>query len=59
MVFAWQCPLMFLSYALIFYLAGLTSYVVSPVAKSGVWDDDAKVCHDQLIVFQHLKVLIA
>ena len=42
-VFAWQTPLMFLCYAIVFYLAGLTSYIVSPVARDFVWDDNAKV----------------
>lgn len=42
-VFAWQTPLMFLSYSLIFYIAGLTSYVASPVALNVQWDGDAKV----------------
>lgn len=43
-VFAWQCHLMFLSWALVFYFAGLTSYIASPVAMNLVWDDNAKVC---------------
>lgn len=44
-IFAWQCPLMFLSYALLLYVTGLTSYIVSPVARKGIWDSDAKVHH--------------
>lgn len=42
-VFAWQSPIMFLSYALVFYMAGLTSYIASPVAQNPIWDDNAKV----------------
>lgn len=43
-VFAWQCHLMLLSWAFVCYIAGLTSYIVSPVAINPVWDDNAKVC---------------
>jgi hypothetical protein len=46
---------MFLSYALVLFLAGLTSYVVSPVALkvAWIWDSDANVStqllyHDEL-----------
>ena len=31
MVFVWQCPVMFLSYAVLFYAFGLTLYVCSPL----------------------------
>ena len=42
-MFAWQMPLMFLSYAFVLFLAGLTTWVVSPVVGKGRWDGDAKV----------------
>lgn len=42
-VFAWQSHLMFLSWALVAYVAGLTSYIASPVALHPAWDDNAKV----------------
>ena len=35
---------MFLSYSLVMFLVGLTAYVITPVARKGVWDNDAKVC---------------
>ena len=44
LVLAWQGPLMFLSYSLVMFLVGLTAYVITPVARKGVWDNDAKVC---------------
>jgi len=33
---------MFLSYSLVIFLIGLTTYVISPVARKREWDDDAK-----------------
>lgn len=42
-VFAWQSHLMFLAWSLVFYLAGLTSYIASPVVRKPEWNDDAKV----------------
>jgi hypothetical protein len=44
LMLAWQGPLMFLSYSLVMFLVGLTTYVITPVARKGIWDDDAKVC---------------
>ena len=42
MVFAWQCPVMFMSYSVLLYLGGLTVYVCSPLIK-GSWDASANV----------------
>ena len=43
MLFIWQCPMMTFCYSVVFFLAGLTSYVVSPFAANTVWGADAKV----------------
>ena len=42
MVFAWQCPAMFMSYATSLYLGGLTVYVCSPLIQ-GRWDSGSNV----------------
>ena len=47
MLFIWQCPIMTFCYSVVFFLAGLTSYVVSPFAANTVWGADAKVCRCQ------------
>ena len=42
-LFAWQIPMMLLSYAVICFLAGLCSVVLSPLARNPHWSGDAKV----------------
>ena len=42
-LFALQAPLMCLTYSIIFFLAGLTSVVLSPLAENPGWNSDAKV----------------
>ena len=44
MLFVWQAPLMCLSYSIVFFLAGLTSVVLSPLAQRPGWNAEAKVC---------------
>ncbi|KAI9653779.1 MAG: hypothetical protein M1831_005646 [Alyxoria varia] len=41
-LFALQAPLMCLTYSIIFFLAGLTSVVLSPLAENPGWNSDAK-----------------
>jgi hypothetical protein len=43
MLFVWQCPTMLLGYAVVFFLAGFCSVVLSPLAQNPRWNDDAKV----------------
>lgn len=43
MVFTWQCATMFMSYALIGFLAGLTLLVCTPLIRGGKWDTDKNV----------------
>ena len=47
MLFAWQAPLMSLSYAIICFLAGMTAVVIGPLAAEPKWGDDAKVGVDE------------
>lgn len=54
-VFAWQCPLMFLSYSIVLFLAGLTSHVASPVARNRKWDHDAQVSDEGCLMFETFK----
>ena len=37
MVFMWQCPTMFMSYSIIFFLSGLTILVCTPLFRGGHW----------------------
>ena len=43
MLLVWQAPTQSLSYSMTCFLAGLMSYIYSPVARKMAWDDDAKV----------------
>ena len=43
MVFTWQCPIMFMSYAVTFYLAGLAIYVCTPLIRGHGWNAGANV----------------
>ena len=42
-LFALQAPIMCLTYSIVFFLAGLASVVLSPVAKNPEWNSEAKV----------------
>ena len=43
MVFVWQCPSMFLSYSVCFFLAGLTLFVCTPLIRGDAWDSASDV----------------
>ncbi len=43
MVFIWQCPIMFMSYSVCLFLAGLTILVCTPLIRGGESSTDAKV----------------
>lgn len=43
MVFVWQCPIMFMSYSVCLFLAGLTVLVCTPLIRGGDWSTDANV----------------
>ena len=43
MLFAWQAPLMTLSYAITCFLADMAAVVISPLTTDLRWGDDAKV----------------
>ena len=43
MLFVWQTPLMLFTYSVAFFLAGMSSVVLSPLVAQGVgWTDEAK-----------------
>ena len=43
MVFVWQCPSMFLSYSVCFFLAGLTLFVCTPLIRGDTWNSASDV----------------
>ena len=43
LMFAWQMPLLFLNYSMLLFLAGLSAWVISPMAKNLKYDAEAKV----------------
>ncbi|KAH3907617.1 hypothetical protein HBI56_180000 [Parastagonospora nodorum] len=44
MVFAWQCPLMFMSYSVCSFLAGITILVCTPlIQREGGWNDGCNI----------------
>ena len=49
MVFTWQCPIMFMSYSVCLFLAGLTILVCTPLIRGGEWSMDTNVspCEDR------------
>ena len=49
MVFIWQCPIMFLSYSVCLFLAGLTLFVCTPLIKGEKWDTASDVRFSPLI----------
>lgn len=46
MVFTWQAPMMLMAYAVIFFLAGLTVYVCTPLFKGEATTFGGKVRRD-------------
>lgn len=47
-MFVMQAPTMVLGYATDAFLAGLISVVVSPLARKGLWGNEAKVCQTSI-----------
>lgn len=43
MVFTWQCPIMFLAYSVLLFLAGLTILVCTPLIRGNPWGTDSNV----------------
>lgn len=43
MVFIWQCPMMFMSYSVCFFLAGSTLYVCTPLIRGAQWSEGVNV----------------
>lgn len=43
MVFTWQCPMMFLAYSTLFFFAGLTIFVCTPLIRGYSWNTGANV----------------
>ena len=42
-MFAWQCPIMLLGYSVIFFLIGMTTILITPLAIQPEWGSAAKV----------------
>lgn len=43
MLFTWQCPVMFMSYSVIFFLVGLTIFICNPLVKERPWNTGCNV----------------
>ena len=50
MVFTWQCPVMFMSYSVCFYLVGLTIFVCTPLIRGSEWNTGANVSFDRVFL---------
>jgi len=48
MVFTWQCPIMFMSYSVCFFSAGLTIYVCTPLIRRDSWSANSNVSQRRL-----------
>lgn len=66
MVFVWQCPIMFLSYSVCLFLAGLTLFVCTPLIKGDAWNSASDVrnlthhrCYSALTIQQIAVVYLA
>lgn len=49
MVFIWQCPTMFLSYSVCFFLAGLTLFVCTPLIRGDKWNTASDVSFSRIV----------
>lgn len=56
MVFVWQCPMMFMAYAVCFFLLGLSLYVCTPLFQGELFSSGAKV-FKILVSFHFLSML--
>lgn len=54
MVFTWQCPIMFMSYAVSFYLAGLAIYVCTPLIRGHGWNAGSNVSLLSLVLLDRV-----
>lgn len=43
MIFTWQCPVMFMSYSVCLFLAGLTLLVCTPLIRRDDWSSESNV----------------
>ena len=43
MMFIWQCPAMFMSYSICFFMAGLTIFVCTPLIRRDRWSTGSDV----------------
>ena len=43
LIFIWQCPIMFMSYSVCSFIAGLTLFVCSPLVHGDHWSTDSYV----------------
>ena len=54
MVFIWQCPIMFMSYSVCFFLIGLTLFVCTPLIRADSWNTACNVGSAMLSYFHAL-----
>ena len=43
MIFTWQCPIMFMSYSVMFFILGLTIFVCTPLVREKEWGTGSNV----------------
>ena len=43
MIFTWQCPIMFMSYSVLLFMAGLTILVCTPLVREKEWETGSNV----------------
>jgi hypothetical protein len=56
MVFTWQAPIMLMSYSVVFFLMGLTIYVLTPLYDGREFDGESRVSAAVPVGF-HAKVI--
>ena len=56
MLFAWQAPLMTLSYAITCFLAGMAAVVIGPLTTDLKWGEDAKVMCSLYPIIRHPRL---
>lgn len=57
MVFTWQCPIMFMSYSVTFYLGGLAIYVCTPLIRGHGWNAGSNVSLLSLVLLDRVHFL--
>ena len=53
MVFIWQCPTMFLSYSVVFFLSGLSIFVCTPLIRRDQWSTASNVSVESLLMLHY------